>query len=209
MIQPPRRNLPPDAEPWGRWVEGLLLAQNQAGEANGQSINNTLRGVNASLQQLGNQIQTLSAQQATLSAQQADITSLLSDQVKFGRAGGYVSNYSFGTDDTVLLSLTIPVPAGYSKAIVFAICNASIVSDGTGNYYYIKASVNSVTTAQATRNFQDTSGLTVTGSASTAQLSGLSGGSIPIYAIGRAATGSVAASASNTVTLDGFAIFTK
>lgn len=121
MIQPPRRNLPPDAEPWGRWVEGLLLAQNQSAEANGQSINNTLRGVNASLQQLGNQIQTLSAQQA-------DITTLLSDQVT--GATGYnriaLDNPTFPSTLTNYALVTLIVPTGYTKASIIAISSVDL-----------------------------------------------------------------------------------
>lgn len=132
MIQPPRRNLPPDAEPWGRWVEGLLLAQNQSGEANGQSINNTLRGVNASLQQLGNQIQALSAQQA-------DILDLIDKQVipvTFSQSIGSTLDVSGGT--TTPLTVTLNAPLGMSRCIVVTNGYGRVFnSSGTGSSFYI------------------------------------------------------------------------
>lgn len=121
MIQPPRRNLPPDAEPWGRWVEGLLLEQNSLTASNGQSINNTLRGVNASLQQLGNQIQTLSAQQA-------DITDLIDKQV-IGASNSVITEDVYTTETaTAYSAVSVTVPAGFTKATVMAVSSAFYMS---------------------------------------------------------------------------------
>lgn len=200
MIQPPRRNLPPDAEPWGRWVEGLLLTQNQAGEANGQSINNTLRGVNASLQQLGNQIQTLSAQQA-------DITALLSNQVEFGVASLANNGITVTTTETTYASVSLAVPSGYVNALVVGISLGETGYWSVPAYLNVRPIINGATAPYIGHTYMGTqnqgSGVTVAWSQS---LSGVSG-SISVGT--RAWTGNAGSGGTQNVFTTALAIFTK
>jgi hypothetical protein len=78
MIQPPKRNLPPDAEMWGRWVDKSIVDSNSGMEITSQSLQNTLSAINGTLQQISGQIVTIVAQQEWLSTAtrySSDITS--------------------------------------------------------------------------------------------------------------------------------------
>lgn len=55
-MRPPRRNLPPDAEPWGRWVEDNVTGLGQSATSSDQGTANGLGAINGALQQLSNQI---------------------------------------------------------------------------------------------------------------------------------------------------------
>lgn len=66
--KPPPRNLPPDSERWGRWVEDEVRGLSQSDLETSQGVTNALNGLTATLGQLSGQISTLAAQQAQLTA---------------------------------------------------------------------------------------------------------------------------------------------
>lgn len=70
MATKPQSNLPPQAQPWGRYVEESLATLERGNSINGQNSNNNLRQLNSSVQLLSQQQQDLQAQQTELQAQQ-------------------------------------------------------------------------------------------------------------------------------------------
>lgn len=75
MPTKPQSNLPPQAQPWGRYVEESLANLERGTSINGQNSNNNLRQLNSSVQLLSQQQQDLQTQQNTLTAQQATLAS--------------------------------------------------------------------------------------------------------------------------------------
>lgn len=80
-----RRNLPPQAEPWGREVDARLRSLENLGSRNDLETLNALKGVNSSLRVISQQIERLDSvvtrldeQQQELSRQQAYLSSLVS-----------------------------------------------------------------------------------------------------------------------------------
>lgn len=68
MTQPPRSNLPPDAELWRRWVENELINTAADTARSLSTLNNSLGSINATLSQLSGQVSAISKQQAINSA---------------------------------------------------------------------------------------------------------------------------------------------
>ena len=75
MVTKPQSNLPPQAQPWGRYVEESLANLERGTSINGQNSNNNLRQLNSSVQLLSQQQQDLQTQQNTLASQQATLAS--------------------------------------------------------------------------------------------------------------------------------------
>lgn len=80
-----RRNLPPQAEPWGREIDSRLKALERQQRNTNDDVANALQGVNATVSQLSRQILTLqdlteelSKQQKALQEQQDYLSSLVS-----------------------------------------------------------------------------------------------------------------------------------
>lgn len=69
----PRRNLPPDAEQWGRTLETTTANNSQSIEVLAQSAQAQNRNTASSLEVLAQQITSLSAQQEELQSQQAEL----------------------------------------------------------------------------------------------------------------------------------------
>lgn len=70
MPTKPQSYLPPQAQPWGRYVEESLATLERGNSINGQNSNNNLRQLTASVNLLSQQQQALQAQQGELEAQQ-------------------------------------------------------------------------------------------------------------------------------------------
>jgi hypothetical protein len=75
MAKAPQSNLPPQAQPWGRYIEGQLAKLSLDAGLVGQDSNNTLAQLNSSIQLLSRQQSDLASQQATLASQQATLAS--------------------------------------------------------------------------------------------------------------------------------------
>lgn len=133
--KPPDRNLTPEAQYWGRWVEQQLSELQTQSTAQGQATAMALAGINASIGKLSDQISdinTLQGQMATqisdintLQGQMAtaisDITTLSNQQV--GTASTFQTNgISIAADNAVYntvvsASLTAPSWAGHAVVI--------------------------------------------------------------------------------------------
>jgi hypothetical protein len=75
MSRKPQSNLPPNSQPWGRYIEESLATLERGNSINGQNSNNNLRQLNSSVQLVSQQQGELEDQQAALSAQQAYLAS--------------------------------------------------------------------------------------------------------------------------------------
>lgn len=64
MPTKPQSNLPPQAQPWGRYVEESLANLERGTSINGQNSNNNLRQLNSSIQLMAEQVNFLSTQSA-------------------------------------------------------------------------------------------------------------------------------------------------
>lgn len=131
---PPRRNLPDEAEQWGRWMEDDQNLLKGAVISQGQSLQGLNRSTAASLANISDQLTAiadaqaelqaqqviLSEQQSELSDAQSDITDLLGRVVTTRVATGQSSNYPVTTTSTTRASANIPVPSGYNRAAVTA-----------------------------------------------------------------------------------------
>lgn len=123
VIQPPRRNLPPDSELWGRSVDSRITNLELADSRQNQSISNSLLGLNATLIQLSNQISTLVTQQETLSSQQDQLTDLVSS-LPVSRVQSNSSSNWQATNGGDIASFSLPWVAGKSR------CDITVTSYG-------------------------------------------------------------------------------
>jgi hypothetical protein len=105
------------------------------------------KGLNSTLGQLSTQITLLTeqqtaldaavadiaAQQAVLAAQQSTITTLLSEQVKATSFGVANNAYTLTNTFALAVSTTVTVPAGYTKAILYATNQMAADISSTGS----------------------------------------------------------------------------
>ena len=124
--KPPPRNLPPDSERWGRWVEDGVRSLEQSDLETSQGVTNALNGLTATLGQLSGQIgvlasqqTTLSAQQATLAAQQTQLTAVVNALPVSSTTTGYSADVTGGGSWTNVATATISVPTGKSQGSFF------------------------------------------------------------------------------------------
>ena len=113
--KPPPRNLPPDSERWGRWVEDGVLSLEQSDIETTQGITNALNGLTATLGQLSGQISTLNSV----------VNALPVSIVQTASVNGFaVPN---GTSNRV--STTFTVPAGKTRCSIMATYQGFYMSD--------------------------------------------------------------------------------
>jgi len=141
----PKRNLAPESEPWGRSVDQRLDSIEKYASQYQQDTKNALSGVNSTASKLSDQVaaiqtlteelqeqqSTLEAQQAQLSAQVAQIQDLVNSTILSSTLGLTTSGHTLpaGTTYNTVSSHSITVPAGFTKATVFAVC--TLMGDAT------------------------------------------------------------------------------
>ena len=104
--KPPPRNLPPDSERWGRWVEDGVRSLEQSDLETSQGVTNALNGLTATLGQLSGQISTLNAVVNALPIsvfQAANVTN-------FAAPNGFANQ----------VSTTFTIPAGKTRCSIMA-----------------------------------------------------------------------------------------
>ena len=104
--KPPPRNLPPDSERWGRWVEDNLHGLRQSDTETTQGVNNTLAGLNGALGQLSGQISDLARVVASLPV----------SLFQTGFAEGFAAPNGFAN----IASTTFVIPAGKTNCSIMA-----------------------------------------------------------------------------------------
>ena len=133
---------------------------------------------------------------------------MLAMVVQGGQAGTWETNFAVPmTTPAPVASVSIGVPDGFTNAIVFAIAHASANNSTAGNeYFYVGASIDSVTPAMLLAPVLPNGYATSAGSA-TRILSGLSGGVIDVEAMVQSEFASWTATGSNLASIDAIAIF--
>ena len=133
----PRRDLPPDAERWGRHVDETLQDLVEARERSDQSISNSFRQINGTMSALAQQIASLTEVVTTLSTLgTVGATSKLpvSWSVPMGGSTGWLDNFPTVQVKTVsgritLLGNAISEWNGYKSAVHMAY---RVVNPATG-----------------------------------------------------------------------------
>lgn len=224
----PGNSLDPNSQPWVREVERRVRGLETARSADLSKQSNSAAGVIATLGKLSDQIAALTeaqarldtvvgdlaAQQASLAAQVARIDSLINSQVVTGYAPTAVAGpWSIGTTYGTKAMTSIPVPTGYTRAVIYASGSASLVNNHTGNailfgYIDIAGEGGSHQTCYVSNGtYRAPSVVTPVHSRS---MSGLAGGSITIGLV--AAFGGVSGAIDPDLTraqVSGFAIFLR
>ena len=111
--KPPPRNLPPDSERWGRWVEDGVLSLEQSDIETTQGITNALNGLTGTLGQLSGQISTLADQQTQLTAV---VDALPVSIVQTANVSGFAAPNGFANQ----VSTTFTIPAGKTRCSIMA-----------------------------------------------------------------------------------------
>ena len=113
--KPPPRNLPPDSERWGRWVEDEVRGLSQSDVETTQGVTNALNGLTATLGQLSGQISTLNA-----------VVNALPISV-FQAAN--VSGFAVPNGTSNRVSTTFAIPAGKTRCSIMATYQGFYMSD--------------------------------------------------------------------------------
>jgi len=171
----PKNNLPPESQQWARSIEGeLQRAQFDAGKSAQDNIN-AFKSINSTMKQVSDQLATLTTQQATLSAQQetlteqvADIAALVGAQVT-GDTNTASGSFTLTTTPINVVAVSVPVPAGYTRAQVMAVSSLESAGDGA---------VSSQTVIQGSIGDQRTGVHSFVSTSHAVTLSGLSGGTV-------------------------------
>ena len=110
--KPPPRNLPPDSERWGRWVEDGVRSLEQSDIETSQGVTNALNGLTATLGQLSGQI-------STLTSQQTQLTAVVNALPVSSTTTGYSADVTGGGSWTNVATATISVPVGKTQGSFF------------------------------------------------------------------------------------------
>ncbi|MEW1921239.1 hypothetical protein [Pseudarthrobacter oxydans] len=133
----------------------------------------------------------------------------LANPVQPGSAGLTQQNFATTTTGAAYAQASIPVPAGYSQALVMNGVSAGATNSGTTtDFLYVSASINGVTGGE--QPAQTGPGAYGSGSAFAIRtLTGLTGGSITVECGLRTGTGAWAAAAGNTANVNALILFLK
>lgn len=127
MKQPPRRNLPPDSEQWGRFIESQIndldRQQTQLAQANTNSlaaVNSTLVQLSGQVAQINNVVSMIAQQQQELSAQQGQLDLVVNSIPVTSSLSSSVEGFTTINGTKTETSVTFPVPPGKTRCSVFA-----------------------------------------------------------------------------------------
>lgn len=171
MTVTPKRNLPPESEPWGRSIENRLDQSEAQSRRQTQDINNTLAGVNGSLVRLSEQVgeirvitETLVQQQATLQAQQeqlqaqqsqltqtvGELQTVVNGMIRPASQQSSVGGLVVSPTQTLTDSVLFGVPPEYSRALVTAMSGLSVLNSGSANdLVYNRIEINGISSGEA------------------------------------------------------------
>lgn len=178
MSVTPKRNLPPASEQWGRSVDQRLDTIQAQSSRQSQDIGNTLTGVNASLVRLSEQVgeirtitETLVEQQTTLQAQQEQLQTqqqtLTQQQAQLTQTVGELQTVVNGMirptsqqstsggfeitgTRTPNDSITLPVPVGYTRAVVIAMSGVTAQNTTSNSgFLYNEITMNDVNAGES------------------------------------------------------------
>jgi hypothetical protein len=135
MSRKPQSYLPPNSQPWARYVEESLANLERGTSINGQNSNNNLRQLNSSVQLLSQQQQALEFQQGELEDQQA---ALAAQQAYLATFQTYVSTNPASSFTTTVnsvvtlrnLSLSFNLPRASSVLITISAAAFAYADEG-------------------------------------------------------------------------------
>lgn len=129
LVKPPARNLPPDSERWGRYVEDSLSGLSQETTETSQSTTNNLRGLNATLTQATEQLNMLNAAVQVLNQNVIDTANLANSIPVSTVQTAAVSGFQAGNGLQTRLQTSFTVPAGKTRCSILASYEGFFVSD--------------------------------------------------------------------------------
>ena len=190
MASYPQANLPSESTRWGVAMQGDMVELRREAERSAQANLNANKQGQSSMGLLSQQVATLTEQNALLAEQVATIASVVSKQVIPGSGSNAVSGFSLSTSRAAFTSVTIGIPSGYSRALVFASGSLSGTSGANTGSDVLFASVTIAgELGPETPNIFATSSGANAAASSTRSLTGLSGGSVVVAINGRLANG--------------------
>jgi len=145
MATKPQSNLPPQAQPWGRYVEESIATLERGSSINGQNSNNNLRQLNSSVQLLSQQQQELRAQQAELETQQDYLSGLITYTTSDA-----IGPYTNSTTQVVIKTVTLSFTLSQTYTVSFLATATGYISGNGGANMYVGGSA--VATLQVDSN---------------------------------------------------------
>lgn len=149
----PKRNLPPDAEPWGRSVDERITGIEKTSAKNRRDTSNSQSAINSTVTKLSEQVaaidgltQRLAEQQAQLSDQVDQLEALVNAQnfpvTTFTEQLEFVLTPGTGAVPEILRT-NIAVPAGFSRAVVYTTASITAYNTtGVMDFLYLGAGIN-------------------------------------------------------------------
>ena len=133
----------------------------------------------------------------------------LASPISVGRASEATTGFAVTTSDQTLSTTTIPVPAGYTQALVFVVCNVGALNPTPNNdFLYSKAVINGAGSREVFGYVANDGGSVAVTTAKSDLITGLSGGSITC-AVTVAAGANWTASGANRAYVEAQAIFLR
>lgn len=134
----------------------------------------------------------------------------LANPVQGGSGGLSASGYGLSSTQAAVVSTTILVPTGFTRALVHVTCDvAAYNTTGASQYLYVAASINGTGGGESTTPIAN--GVAASGYGSAIRsLSGLTpGGTFSIAALARTGGGTIAAAGANLANLNAIALFLR
>lgn len=130
----PQSKLPPDSQPWARYVDDSVSSLDRSVQKVSLDTNASLKSVNGALKRLGQQVQDLTelveeqaalqaqilATQAQQAVQLAQINALAANQVD-GSTGTNSASVTLTTAATGYAPISFVVPSGYTRAKIMGV----------------------------------------------------------------------------------------
>lgn len=126
----PRRNLPTNAEPWGRSVDDRLASVRTVVARQGQDTSNSLSALNSTVTRLGDQVAEISVIADTLVLQQEELARVVDSIPVSASASSERVGFVINAGTIPQTDISIPWVAGKSRCDVFATGQSTFFSVG-------------------------------------------------------------------------------
>lgn len=134
----------------------------------------------------------------------------LASPISADSASASQTNFAVSTADTTYAAGSIPVPAGFTRALVFVVANVGVINPSLNvDYIYAKAVINGVASREMFALAGSNGGSASIATAKADLLTGLGGGSISVSTQAHSQVGPWSANASNRAYMEALAIFLR
>lgn len=211
----PKRNLPGEAEQWGRTIENDQVSLKKVVQGLRNSISALARSVSSSLSSIADQINRIASQQEELANAQEDIVDLLSTQTVTHTRNATVQPFTppTGTSAVVCSTPSVPIPEGYTSVDVFLTAQASAYNtSGAAGYLYCQLDLNGTVISPLDASLytdNNSTGTVVTSAARSYSLVGTASTSLTFSLRVKGDYSSWGSSASNNAYINALIIFSK